>query len=134
MGQQGVTVPGFDLYEFPAGYVGRKTYKSVQGHSKSIPALYTYLGTDGRNHVLPEYGGTDKYFANGSGPMIMADITPFRSPVDNSVVGGRASLREHNRRNDVVQIGNDKVTRTERAPMRRAGYDIKRALETARSA
>jgi hypothetical protein len=128
-------VPGFDLYEFPAGYVGRKTYVSVQGHSKSIPALYTYKGTDGRNHVLPEYGGTDEYFANGAGPMIISDITPFRSPVDNSVVQGRASLREHNRRNNVVQIGNDRITPpADRAPMRRAGHDIKRAIETARSA
>jgi hypothetical protein len=132
-GAWGVTVPGFDLYEFPEGYIGRKTYKTVQGHSKSIPALYTYRGTDGRNHVLPEYGGDDRYFANGAGPMILSDISPFRSPVDNSVIGGRASLREHNKRNDVVQIGNDRITPTERAPMRRAGTDIKRALETARS-
>lgn len=133
-GAWGVTVSGFDLYEFPAGHVGRKTYVSVQGHSRSIPALYTYRGTDGRNHVLPEYGGSDEYFARGAGPMIMADISPFRSPVDNSVIQGRASLREHNRRNDVVQIGNDKVTRYERAPMKKAGHDIKRAIETARSA
>jgi hypothetical protein len=109
-------VSGFDLYEFPDGHVGRKTYVSVQGHSKSIPALYTYRGTDGRNHVLPEYGGDDSYFANGAGPMIMSDITPFRSPVDNSVVQGRASLREHNTRNNVVQIGNDRITPYERAP------------------
>ena len=40
---------------------------------------------------------------------------------------------EHNKRNDVVQIGNDRVSRTEHAPMQRAGYDIKRALETARN-
>jgi hypothetical protein len=128
-------VSGLDLYEFPADYVGRKTYVSVQGHSRSIPALYTYRGTDGRNHVLPEYGGDDKYFANGAGPMIMSDISPFRSPVDNSVVQGRASLREHNKRNNVVQIGNDRITPpADRAPMRRAGHDIKRAIETARSA
>lgn len=126
-------MPGFDLYEFPEGYVGRKTFVTVQGHSKSIPALYTYKGTDRRNHVLPEYGGTDEYFASGSGPMIMSDISAFRSPVDNTEISSRSTLAEHNKRHGVVQIGNDKITRTEAAPLPRAGNDIKRALETARS-
>lgn len=31
------------------------------------------------------------------------DIAPFRSPVDGSIITGRASLREHNLRNGVVQ-------------------------------
>ena len=31
------------------------------------------------------------------------DIEPFRSPVDGSIISGRASLREHNLRNGVVQ-------------------------------
>ena len=35
-------------------------------------------------------------------PMIAKDIQPFRSPVDGSEIIGRRSLREHNRRNDVV--------------------------------
>jgi hypothetical protein len=123
------------LYEFPAGYEGRKTYVSVQGHSKSIPALYTYKGTDGRNHVLPEYGGTDEYFAKGSGPMIMPGIQSFRSPIDGTVIHSRAGVREHERKHNVIQVGDDKFpTRTEAAPMPRAGYDIKRALDTARSA
>lgn len=125
---------GFDLYEFPAGYYGRKTYVSVQGHSKSIPTLYTYKGTDGRNHVLPEYGGTDEYFANGAGPMIMPGITAFRSPIDGTVIHSRTGLRDHELRHNVIQVGNEKFPpRTEAAPMPRAGHDIKRALETARS-
>jgi hypothetical protein len=131
----GVTVSGFDLYEFPAGYAGRKTYVTVQGHSKSIPALYTYRGTDGRNHVLPEYGGTDDYFAQGAGPMIMASMQSFRSPIDGSIINTRGALSDHERRHNVIQVGNEKFpTRTEAAPMPRAGHDIKRALDTARSA
>lgn len=124
---------GFDLYEFPEGYIGRKTYVTVQGHSKSIPALYTYKGTDRRNHVLPEYGGSDEFFSHGGFPTIMPDISAFRSPVDSSVISSRPALAEHNKRHDVIQIGNDKVSRTEAAPMPRAGHDIKRALDTARS-
>jgi hypothetical protein len=106
----------------------------VQGHSKSIPALYTYKGTDGRNHVLPEYGGTDEYFAKGRGPMIMPGIQAFRSPIDGTIIHSRTGLRDHEKRHNVIQVGNDKFPpRTEAAPMPRAGHDIKRALETARS-
>jgi hypothetical protein len=36
-------------------------------------------------------------------PTFVPDITPFRSPVDGSIITGRASLREHNLRNNVVQ-------------------------------
>jgi hypothetical protein len=133
-GAWGVTVPGFDLYEFPEGYIGRKTYVTVQGHSKSIPALYTYKGTDGRNHVLPEHGGTDEYFARASGPMIMRGMTAFVSPIDGTVIHSRTGLSDHEKRHNVIQVGNEKFPpRTDAAPMPRAGHDIKRALETARS-
>lgn len=35
---------------------------------------------------------------------ILPDIEPFVSPVDGSVVGSRSSLREHNKRNNVVNF------------------------------
>lgn len=35
---------------------------------------------------------------------IMPDIEPFVSPVDGTVVSSRSRLREHNKRNDVVQF------------------------------
>lgn len=63
---------------------------------------------------------------------LMSDIAPFVSPVDRSVVGSRTGLREHNKRNDVVQIGNDRITPQDNAPMPRAGQYVKRAIETAR--
>jgi len=37
----------------------------------------------------------------------MKDIEPFISPVDGKVVGSRSALREHERRHNVRQIGND---------------------------
>jgi hypothetical protein len=127
-------VAGFDLYEFPADYAGRKTFVSVRGHSKSIPAIYTYKGTDRLNHVLPEFGGSDDYFAHSAGPMIMAGMAEFRSPIDGAVIGSRSALSDHERRHNVVQIGNEVMRpKAEAAPLPRAGYDIKRALETARS-
>ena len=41
--------------------------------------------------------------AEASSPTFIADIAPFRSSVDGSIITGRASLREHNLRNGVVQ-------------------------------
>ena len=34
---------------------------------------------------------------------IIPDIQAFKSSVDGSIITGRAALREHNKRNDVVQ-------------------------------
>ena len=39
--------------------------------------------------------------------MVMKDIEPFISPIDGKAVGSRSSLREHERRHNVRQIGND---------------------------
>lgn len=37
-------------------------------------------------------------------PAIMEDIQPFVSPVDGKVIGSRSALREHNKRNGVIQL------------------------------
>jgi hypothetical protein len=66
--------------------------------------------------------------------MIMPGIQAFRSPIDGTIIHSRTGLRDHEKRHNVIQVGNDKFPpRTEAAPMPRAGHDIKRALETARS-
>lgn len=41
-------------------------------------------------------------------PEIIPDIDAFQSPVDGSMITSRRELREHNRRNGVEQIGNDR--------------------------
>jgi hypothetical protein len=38
---------------------------------------------------------------------IIKDIEPFQSPVDGSYVTSRSELREHEKRHNVRQIGND---------------------------
>ena len=40
--------------------------------------------------------------ARPSAPTILGDLPDFVSPIDGSVVSGRAGLREHCRRHDVV--------------------------------
>ena len=38
---------------------------------------------------------------------VIKDIDPFRSPVDGSYVTSRSELREHEKKHNVRQIGND---------------------------
>lgn len=40
-------------------------------------------------------------------PVITRPFDPFVSPVDNSVISDAAQRREHNRRNDCEDVGND---------------------------
>lgn len=120
------------LYDFPADHVGRKRYVSVQGHESSLPAYKTYKGSDGRNYVRPEYGGTWDGLGDTSA-YYFADKDAYWSPLDGSVVEGRAAHREHMKRHDVVEVGDARVgdlsnNFAERSRMGSAKYDILRAI------
>ena len=39
--------------------------------------------------------------------IIVKDIEPFVSPIDKSIISSRSGLREHERKHNVRQIGND---------------------------
>lgn len=119
-----------DLYEFPTDHVGRKTYVNVCGHSRSVPKYKTYIGTDRRNHLLPEYGG-DAAYAGEQAPTIMPDKAGYLSPMDRTVVEGRSAHREHMRVHGVLEAGDMKLgsTRTERAPMGSVRADYQRAMQ-----
>lgn len=45
-----------------------------------------------------------EYHREQSLRMVMADIEPFVSPVDGSVIGSRSKLREHNKRHGVTDM------------------------------
>ena len=52
-------------------------------------------------------------------PMVITDLQPHevcRSPVDGSLLSSRADIREHNRRNGVVDVGNDPAVMRPRHP------------------
>lgn len=38
---------------------------------------------------------------------VMGDIQPFVSPIDKTVITSRSQVREHERKHNVYQIGND---------------------------
>ncbi len=52
----------------------------------------------------------------------MADISEFVSPIDYSVISSRSALREHERKHNVRQLGND---------LKPADYDVKHQRSTA---
>ena len=58
----------------------------------------------------------------GVGSMVLPDIQPFVSSVDGSVVLGRASLREHNRRHNVTNVADYKETWARAQAQREATY------------
>lgn len=120
-----------ELYEYPSDYVGRKSYVSVAGHSRSVPKYKTYLGTDRRRHLLPEYGGNFDHLG-GVTITVIPDKAAYHSPIDNTIVDGRMAHREHMRRHDVIEAGDMQIGSmwgSERAPMPHIAYDIKRAIE-----
>jgi len=120
-----------DLYEYPQDYVGRKTYVSVRGHSRSVPKYKTYKGTDGRNYIHPDFGGDWSGYGNSSA-FIMPDKAEYISPIDWKPVEGRAAHREHMKRHDVLEAGDVKfgsMSNIEKSPMPRVAPDTMRAIQ-----
>lgn len=124
-----------NLYEYPEGYSGRKTYVRVVGHSDFVPKYKTYYGTDGKRHLHPDFGGTAEHMASGAA-YVMPDKAGYLSPMDGKVIEGRVAHREHMRAHGVVEAGDMKLgeySGRDRSPMGRAGDDIKRAVQELRS-
>ncbi len=120
-----------DLYQYDENHKGRKVFVFVVGHSDMVPKYKTYRGTDGKCHLLPEYGGNFDMLGGASFDII-PDKAEYHSPMDRTVVGGRAAHREHMKRHNVVEAGDMKLGHSQgidRAPMTRAGVDIQRAIQ-----
>lgn len=96
-----------DLYEFPDGHIGRRSYVSVRGHTRSIPKYKTYRGSDGFNHILAAYGGNDEDGDVSS--YIIRDMEPYRSPIDGSIITSRSHHRAHKRQHNVIEVGNERL-------------------------
>lgn len=124
-----------DLYEFPADHIGWKTYVSVKGHTKSIPAYKTYKGVDGRNYLHPDFGGT--WDGQAIAPTIIPDKAAYVSPLDGKVVEGRAAHREHMNRHGVYEAGDLKIGDLSRnrnnSPMPRVADSIIQTMQQLRS-
>lgn len=125
-----------DLYDFPADHVGRKSYVTVRGHSKSVPKYKTYLGTDRRYYLLPAHGGDWSGAAHDGGAFLLPDKLGYVSPMDGTEITSRSTHREHMIRHGVVEAGDMKLGQysgADRAPRDAVGPDIQRAIAELRS-
>lgn len=122
---------GLGLYDYPSDHIGTKRYVSVRGHTRSVPKYKTYRGRDGLNHIMPEYGGEPYEPLLGS-TFLMPDKAAYRSPMDNTVVEGRAAHREHMKVHGVLEAGDMKIgefSGRDRAPLPPVRHDLKRAIQ-----
>lgn len=119
-----------DLYEYYSGYVGRKTFVTVVGHSRSVPKYKTYVGTDSKRHILPEFGGNLDHLPAQSA-YIVPDKAGYQSPMDGQVVEGRAAHREHMKVHNVIEVGDQPIGGGQRsnAPMPGIRTDIARSIQ-----
>lgn len=52
----------------------------------------------------------DRYYRpqdSANAPMVMADISPYQSQVDGSMIQGRRQHREHLRQHNLIEVGNE---------------------------
>ena len=66
----------------------------------SSSGVYYRLGDDGE--YVPERGNNHDHSVQ-----LREDIKPFVSVIDDSIVGSRKQLIEHNKRNEVCDVGPD---------------------------
>ena len=91
-----------------------------------------YLAVNGFEDGTPEadeaWAAKESFEASKSRLQIVPDMAGYVSVVDGSVVSSRRDQREHIKRHDLVEVGNERMP----APtfsMPSVGQDIKRTLE-----
>lgn len=98
---------GEGFREYPAGYRGRRKYVWTAEHGV-VAYCYVYMGHDGRYYLLDDDRGVAK-LSKLAAPFVVRDITPYRSPIDNTMVTSRSGHREHLKIHDVIELGNEHV-------------------------
>ena len=86
------------------------------------------IGEDGKSRLVEKAKWTPPDVA---APFFMPDITEARSPIDGTLISSRPVRDEHNRRNDVVDVGNDASLQRPKPWVEPTGVreDIQRALQ-----
>lgn len=128
----GGRVTNIDVKEYPEGHKGRKSYVFVRSHGV-VAACYV-CSVGGVLQIAPEFGGPAIASKHVGGPQVMRDMGEYSSVVDGSRITSRSEHREHVRKHDLVEVGNERIGSVEKAQDsgHRAGYDIKQALQSAK--
>ena len=64
------------------------------------------------------------------GVHLIKDLQPYKSMVTGETIDGRRAHRDHLRRHDVVEIGNEKNYAGKKPEIERPEYDLKRVMES----
>lgn len=88
-----------------------------------------YVFRDGK--IVPKDEAGPHPLAGKRSVYVMSDIEPFVSVVDGSIIGSRTDRREHNRRNGVIDVGDDPAVLRPRPAYepKGVGEHIARAME-----
>lgn len=88
-----------------------------------------YVYRDGK--VVPKHEAAPHPLAAKRPTNLMSDLEPFVSPVDWTVISSRAERREHNKRHQCIDIGDDPAILRPKKPYEPRGVadDIRRAID-----
>src|SRR3990167_2671681 len=65
------------------------------------------------------------------GVQLIKDLQPYKSMVTGEMIDGRRSHRDHLKRHDVVELGNEKNYAGKKPELDHPGHDLKRVIEQA---
>lgn len=102
-------------------------YKAVYRGGK----LFAEYENGELTYLDPEYSAAKRSDAVHA-PMIIRDIGEYVSPLDGSTITSRSAHRDHLRKHDVVEVGNDMMKTPTEDPVRvnrELGEAIKRRLD-----
>jgi hypothetical protein len=106
-GECSMVYSSVDYREYPASFTGRRRYVWTADHGV-VAYCHVYRGHDGRYYLLEDDRGIPKQ-SGLSAPYVVRDITPYKSPIDNTMVTSRSAHREHLKVHDVIELGNERV-------------------------
>lgn len=86
------------------------------------------------NFAQIEWGPIPEWRKQRTGPdqrgiYFIPDITPYRSPIDGSIVSSRNKHRDHMRAHGVVEVGNEKPQKAQYKPLPPIADDIRAAAQ-----
>ena len=78
---------------------------------------------------IPEWRKVPRLPREQRGLYVVPDISPYVSPIDGKVVGGRRQHRDHMRAHGVIEVGNERPTPFVPKPLPDVRQDIREAVE-----
>lgn len=100
----------------------RSVWKDGQLFAEYVNGELTYLNP---NYRPPARSDTVKM------PHVMRDIGEYKSPIDGEMITSRSAHRDHLKRHDVIEVGNERMPTPTETPRRtrEVGEAIKRHVE-----